>query len=796
MCAPTESSTKYTFQAEINQLLSLIINAFYSNKDIFIRELLSNASDAIDKMRYISLKDSSKNRSFEMKLKTDKESKTLIIEDNGIGMSKEDLIQCLGTIANSGTKQFMQNLKEGTADMSLIGQFGVGFYSSYLVAENVRVFSKKDEEPCYLWESDAGGSFTISDVSSENVFLSGGGTRIELTMKEDCMEYLEENKLKSIIKDHCQYLTHPIMLHTTRVEKKEEVIEEEEEEVIEEIDGDALEKKDLEETTEDTNETTEDTNDTKETTDTTETTETTETTDTTDTTDTTETTEDTNETTEDTNDTKETKETKETTETTDTTETTEDTKEEETHKAPKTRTVEHQVEEWIQVNQDKPIWLRKADDVSQEEYASFYKSLTNSREDHLAVKHFSAEGQIEFKALLYLAKTQRSDMFQKTSDGNNNIKLYVKRVFIMDNCDKLVPEWLSCISGIVDSEDLPLNVSREMLQQNNIMKIIKKNIIKKSIELFTDLSEDSSDEGVEKYRTFYTNFSKNIKLGIHEDSANRTKLIRLLRFYSHSSPDKLVSFEQYVDNMKEDQKNIYYITGQNVNSLKNTPFVKNLVHKGYDVLFMTEAIDEYIIQHLDKYEDKKLVNITKENADIEGDKMDEDTKKKYEGFCKKIKDVIGEQVTKVTVSKLPEDEPCCVTAASFGWSANMERIMKAQTLQANSVQQQASYMTKKNLELNPTHSMIDKLFNDYNNSTMNDEMFNNVVMLLFQTAMISSGYIQEDPSSYSKKVYNMISVGMSVDEDSKTIEIDEEGDGENDTYISTEQNEEDMEQVD
>lgn len=730
MCAPTESSTKYTFQAEINQLLSLIINAFYSNKDIFIRELLSNASDAIDKMRYISLTDSSKSRSFEMKLKADKESKKLTIEDNGIGMSKEDLVQCLGTIANSGTKQFMQNLKEGTADVSLIGQFGVGFYSSYLVAENVRVFSKKEDEPCYVWESDAGGSFTITEVSAEDSVLEKGGTVIELTMKDDCLEYLEENKLKSIIKDHCQYLTHPIMLHTVRTEKKEEIVEDDDDD-IEEIDGDALSKAKEAESKED--------EETKE-----------------------------NEETEESKEDGESKEDEESKENEETKEEGES-KEEEPPKPPKTRTVEHQVEEWKQVNQDKPIWLRKANDVTQEEYASFYKSLTNSSEDHLAVKHFSAEGQIEFKALLYLSKTQRSDMFQKSKDANNNIKLYVKRVFIMDNCDKLVPEWLSCISGLVDSEDLPLNVSREMLQQNSIMKIIKKNIVKKSIELFTELSEDDSEEGVKKYTTFYRNFSKNIKLGIHEDSGNRTKLIRLLRFYSHTSPDKLISFDKYVENMKDDdhmkQKNIYYITGQNVNSLKNTPFVKNLVQKGFDVLFMTEAIDEYIIQHLDKYEDHKLVNITKENADIEGNKIDEDTKKSYEGFCKKIKEVIGDQVTKVTVSNLPEDEPCCVTAASFGWSANMERIMKAQTLQANSVQQQANYMTKRNLEVNPKHKMIKKLYKDYNESSMNENMFKSVVMLLFQTAMISSGYIQEDPSSYSKKVYDMISMGMSVGDD-------------------------------
>ena len=721
--------SKYEFQAEINQLLSLIINAFYSNKDIFIRELLSNASDAIDKMRHISLTDSSKSRSYEMKLKVDKDARLLTIEDNGIGMNKEDLIKCLGTIANSGTKQFMENLKEGTADVSLIGQFGVGFYSSYLVAENVKVYSRKDGDVCYLWESNAGGTFTIDEASDEaSVELSG--TRIELTMKPECLGYLEERKLMEIVKEHCQYLTHPINLLTTRTETKEEIVDEED--GVEEIDGDDLDKKTSDEEKETETET------------------------------------------------------------------------EETESLPRTKTVEYTVEEWKQLNEDKPLWLRKADTVTPEEYASFYKSLTNSKEDHLAVKHFSAEGQFEFKALLYVSKTQRQDMFQKSSDGNNNIKLYVKRVFIMDNCDKLVPEWLSCISGIVDSEDLPLNVSREMLQQNNIMKIIKKNIIKKSIELFTELSDDDTDEGVQTYKTFFTNFSKNIKLGIHEDSANREKLIKLLRFYSANTPDKWMSLSDYVKDMKADQKNIYFITGQNVKSLKNTPFVKNITSKGYNVLFMTEAIDEYITPHFDKFDGNKLVNITKENADIEGEKMDEDTKKSYESFCKKVKGVVGEQVTNVTVSTLPEDEPCCVTSASYGWSANMERIMKAQTLQANSVSQQATFMSKKNFELNPKHYMINKLYEEHKASSMDDKIFSNVMQLLFQTAMISSGYIHEDPSEYSKRVYTMISTGMFPDESENALtenaltenaenaENVENADSENSVVVE----EENMEEVD
>ena len=677
--------SKYEFQAEINQLLSLIINAFYSNKDVFLREMLSNSSDAIDKMRYMSLTDSSKVRPFEIKLQVSEDKKSLYIEDNGIGMNKEDLIKNLGTIANSGTKQFMENLKEGNADVNLIGQFGVGFYSCYLVAENVKVYSKKcDDDVCYLWESNAGGTFTIDEVSQE--YCTNGGTRVELTMKDSCLDYLQETKLTTIIKEHCQYLTYPIKLLTVRTETKEEEEEEEEEEkevVVPVVDS---EEKEVVVPVVDSEE-------------------------------------------------KEVVESKK-------------------------KTVEYEVEEWIQLNQEKPLWLKKPDDVTKEEYASFYKSLTNDWDDHLAVKHFRTEGQIEFKAMLFLPKKQTNDIFAKTSE-KNNIKLYVKRVFIMDNCEKLVPEWLSCISGIVDSEDLPLNVSREMLQQNNLMKIIKKNLVKKAIEMFNELSEDVSEEGLKTFSTFYENFSKNIKLGIHEDSKNRTKLMNLLRFEScNSETGKMISLQNYVEAMKEDQKNIYFITGENSQSLKNTPFVQGVVKKGFDVLFMTEAIDEYIMPHITTFAEHTLVNITKENADIEGAKVCEDDTKKYQGFCKKVKDMLGDQVDKVNMSSLLTDEPCCVTSTTYGWSANMERIMKAQTLQTNSMSQQASFMSKKNLELNPNHVMICKLFNNYENTSMTDDTLKQIVELLFQTSLISSGYTHDDPSSFTKKVYNLISNGV------------------------------------
>lgn len=669
--------TKYEFQAEINQLLSLIINAFYSNKDVFLRELLSNASDALDKVRYQSLTDTSKLREFAIKVKAHKESNTLQIEDSGIGMSKEDMISCLGTIANSGTKQFMQSIQDGKADMSMIGQFGVGFYSAYLVAASVRVYSKSAEDgACNVWESTAGGSFTIEEAPDCDL---EHGTRIVLELKEDCAEYLEETKLKEIITQHCQYLTYPIHMWTSRTETKEEEMDED--------DVEAEEEGAIKEVSE------EDGSDKK-----------------------------------------------------------------------KTKTVEYVVEEWKHVNSQKPLWMTNPDDISHEEYGAFYKSISNDWEDHLCVKHFSAEGQIEFKALLYVPKKAPQDLFN-TKAHHNNIKLYVKRVFIMDNCEDLMPEWLSFVSGVVDSEDLPLNVSREVLQQNNIMKIIKKNLVKKCVDLFTDLSTDATDEGVQKFDAFYEHFSKNIKLGIHEDAKHRSKLIDLLRFHSSNSKGML-SLESYVKNMKENQKSIYFITGENKTALQNSPFVMGLKRRGLDVLFMTDPLDEYIVQNIPNYDEKPLVNISKEEITLDGEERDEVREKDYANLCKKMKDILNTKVEKVTVSSVlnKNDLPCCVTSGKYGWSANMERIVKAQTLSNHSTHMQSQFMSKKNLEINMDHAMITKLKDDVMQNTLTESTFKDVVELMFETALVSSGYVQEDPSEFTKRVYNMIAMGIHCDE--------------------------------
>lgn len=667
------SGEKFEYQAEVSRLMDLIVHSLYSHKEVFLRELVSNASDALDKLRFLSVTEPSllgESGELEIRIKPDPDNGTITITDSGIGMTKEELIDCLGTIAQSGTSKFLKALKENKdlgADNGLIGQFGVGFYSAFLVADRVVVSTKSPRsDKQYVWEAVADSSSYVIREETDPEKLLHRGTQITLHLRpDDKYEFSEPTKIQSLVKNYSQFVSFPIF---TWQEKSRTVEVEEEEEP------------------------------------------------------------------------KEGEETK---------------AEGDTNKTKKTKTEKYW--DWELANETKPIWMRNSKDTPREEYNEFYKKTFSEFLEPVAYTHFTTEGEVEFRSILYIPSMGPLNNEEVVNPKTKNIRLYVKRVFISDDFDgELFPRYLSFVKGVVDSNDLPLNVSREILQESRIVRIMRKRLVRKTFDMIQDLAEG---ENKEDYKKFWENFGRFIKLGCIEDSGNHKRITPLLRFYTSKSEEELKSLDEYVENMGENQNAIYYLATDSLKSAKTAPFLEKLVQKDIEVLYLVDPIDEVAIQNLQTYKEKKFVDISKEDLELgdEDEVKDRETKQEYNLLCDWIKQQLGDNVAKVQVSKRLSSSPCVLVSGKFGWSANMERLMKAQAL---GDQASLEFMRgRRILEINPDHPIIKDLSAACKNAPDSSEA-KRAVDLLYDTALISSGFSPESPAELGNKIYGMMALAL------------------------------------
>lgn len=660
----------HSYQAEVSRLLDLIVHSLYSHKEVFLRELVSNASDALDKLRFLSVTDSSllgDHTELAIKIRADTDKGILIITDSGIGMTKDELVSSLGTIAQSGTANFVKALQENRdsiGDSNLIGKFGVGFYSAFLVSDKVSVSTKNPKsDKQYVWEAEANSnSFVVREETNPD-YLLPRGTSIILHLKEEAKkEYTDTTVLQNLVKNYSQFISFPIYIgqeRTRNVEVKDEATSQEGGQVkdgatTQEVGKEGEQKK----------------------------------------------------------------------------------------------TVTEKYYTYDIVNETKPIWLRSPKEVTKEEYHAFYKKTYDEHLEPMAYTHFNTEGEVEFKSLLYIPGM--APFGQEEVAKQKNIKLYVKRVFISDNFNsELLPRYLSFIKGVIDSNDLPLNVSREVLQESRIVHLMKRRLTKKSFDLFDSFAKSSNKED---YKKFWRHFGKYIKLGISEDRDNQKRLANFLRFYSSKHEENMTSLKQYVENMKKDQKSIYYFSSESVKSAKSAPFLEQLINKDYEVLFMTEPLDEVTAQHLKSFEGKKFVDISKEDFDLGENEEQKKLANEYSLLCDWMKEKLGERIAKVEVSKRLSSSPCALISGKHGWSANMERIMRAQNL--GDTPGLKEYMrSTRILEINPNNSIIQDL--DIARKAGKPGT-NETVELLYETALLSSGFIPEDPAGFGRRIYDLM----------------------------------------
>mmetsp|Transcript_36270 Transcript_36270/g.59151 ORF Transcript_36270/g.59151 Transcript_36270/m.59151 type:complete len:790 (-) Transcript_36270:72-2441(-) len=664
-----EEGETFEFQAEVGRVMDIIINSLYSNRDVFLRELVSNAADACDKKRFLSLTSDADAESLArptIQIKSDKEAMTITIEDSGVGMTKSELMNNLGKIAQSGTKKFVEALGEGSADVNLIGQFGVGFYSAYLVADKVEVVTKsmQPNSEQFKWTSDAASSYTIAEGGGDPI--EGSGTRLILHLKDDALEYMDPAKLEDLLQHYSEFVEFPISVWKEKTEYKQVPDEEANEDLAED-------------------------------------------------------------------------------------------------EEPKMKTVPETTEGYEQMNTNKPIWLRSPSDVTEEEYKDFYQSAFKATYDEpLGHTHFSLEGQIECKSILYipgmLPFELSKDMFDEDS---RNIRLYVKRVFINDKFEDIMPRWLKFVRGVVDSQDLPLNVSREILQKSKVLSIINKRLVRKSLDMIRAIESDEDDS---KYIMFWNNFGKYMKVGIIEDQRNKDDIIPLLRFYSSKSGgDEYTSLDQYVEGMKENQKQIYYVAADGKEKAQMSPAAEKVRSRGYEVLYLTEPLDEIMIESVTEYKDFKLFDVSKEGLDF-GDEDKEERKKKEEELNdahKAVKDyletALAGKVQKVKMTDLLADSPAALVQSAYGMSPTMQKYMKAQNVASGGADTgMMGSFNQAVLEVNPNHPIVQDLERMVKSQGVESEEPKNFATLLYDVAALTSGYEIEDSGDFAQRILSMM----------------------------------------
>jgi len=738
-----EKADKFSFQADIARLMDIIVNALYTHKEVFLRELISNGSDALDKIRYLSIKDPDilkAIKELKIMIEYNKDEKTISITDTGIGMTREDLIKNLGTVAKSGTAAFVEALQKGDTN-NLIGQFGVGFYSTYLVANKVVVTSKHNNDDQHIWISEAGSSFSVIKDPKGNTL--GRGTKITIYLKDDAIEYTDQDTVKNLAKRYSEFINYPIYI---RMQKQ----------VTKEVEDTEAAANKTEETPQ--------------------------------------------------NKTEETVEVKEE-------------KKEEKKDEKKTKTVTETKWEWELINDQKALWLRNKDEITEKEYFDFYKSLTKATDDPVTYTHVKAEGDIEFKSILYVPNSVPYDLFENYYGRSKAIRLYVKRVLITDEFEELLPRYMNFLKGVLDSDDLPLNVNREQLQQQKILKVITKKLVRSAIKMLENLAkgvnntepkkEDDEEEEEnkqtenqnatkaengtvnERYQKFWTNFGKNLKLGVIEDSSNRNALAKLLRFYSTKSLDKLISLDEYIARKKPKQDLIYYIAGDNKETLNKSPLLQKLKNRDIEVLLLDDPIDEYCMNSLNEYNQHKVQNAGKGDIKLfdEDPKMEKRRHKKFKEIYKPLtewlKKHLDKKVEKVEVATRLTDSPCAISTSEYGYSANMERISRAQAF-ANPDKMASYLMARRTFEINPGHPIIKKLLEKIKEagSAEPDHSVVEMTDVLYDSALLNSGFVVEDPASYFEKVEKIVRKGFEIDEheivEEPHVEVTEEDDDDDD----------------